>query len=566
MVLDKIIFIVIIILKIFLFPTSQSTDFEVHRNWKAITNSLSISEWYFYSDNKWTLDYPPLFAYMEYILGKISKIIDPNITNLKKYNYDSIKCKIFMRSTVLLGDLFLFFSIKFLSRNINLSLNKYLSLLISIQFYAGLVIIDNIHFQYNGILFGLFFISLGFIAKKKYIYGAIFYIICLCMKHIFIYFAPAYFLFYLEYIIINNIKKKKLKKLIINTILIGISICTVILISFLPFIAISIKERNFSQLIQIKNRLFPIQRGLLHTYWAPNFWALYSFLDKILYFSHINLSKKYKFIEKICNFFLKFKNNENNNIKTNTSSLGSSENGVSQITGFDMLPDIDMLKTNIIIGSFILIYFLKYFYEKNKNKMMKIKNKKIKEFIKHCIFSNLIFFNFGYQVHEKAFLNISILTLIYYIISIPNEEKKENEDKKEKIKKNIKFDIINSLSFIIIIIGIFAQLPLIHEASDYLVKTGLTIFYIVICKAIIFNNNDINSLLIIMVLIFGYIIFSLILDFLITFQKYFDYDIQISFIMMLKEINEKYPFLFLMLYSIFNGAFTQIIFILLFIF
>ena len=565
MVLDKIIFIVIIILKIFLFPTSQSTDFEVHRNWKAITNSLSISEWYFYSDNKWTLDYPPLFAYMEYILGKISKIIDPNITNLKKYNYDSIKCKFFMRSTVLLGDLFLFFSIKFLSRNINLSLNKYLSLLISIQFYAGLVIIDNIHFQYNGILFGLFFISLGFIAKKKYIYGAIFYIICLCMKHIFIYFAPAYFLFYLDYIIINNIKKKKLKKLIINTILIGISICTVILISFLPFIAISIKERNFSQLIQIKNRLFPIQRGLLHTYWAPNFWALYSFLDKILYFSHINLSKKYKIIEKICNFFLKFKNNENNNIKTNTSSLGSSENGVSQITGFDMLPDIDMLKTNIIIGSFILIYFLKYFYEKNKNKMMKIKNKKIKEFIKHCIFSNLIFFNFGYQVHEKAFLNISILTLIYYIISIPNEEKKENEDKKEKIKKNIKFDIINSLSFIIIIIGIFAQLPLIHEASDYLVKTGLTIFYIVICKAIIFNNNDINSLLIIMVLIFGYIIFSLILDFLITFQKYFDYDIQISFIMMLKEINEKYPFLFLMLYSIFNGAFTQIIFILLFI-
>ena len=217
------------------------------------------------------------------------------------------------------------------------------------------------------------------------------------------------------------------------------------------------------------------------------------------------------------------------------------------------------------IVSFILIYFLKYFYEKNKNKMMKIKNKKIKEFIKHCIFSNLIFFNFGYQVHEKAFLNISILTLIYYIISIPNEEKKENEDKKEKIKKNIKFDIINSLSFIIIIIGIFAQLPLIHEASDYLVKTGLTIFYIVICKAIIFKNNDINSLLIIMVLIFGYIIFSLILDFLITFQKYFDYDIQISFIMMLKEINEKYPFLFLMLYSIFNGAFTQIIFILLFI-
>ena len=124
------------------------------------------------------------------------------------------------------------------------------------------------------------------------------------MKHIFIYFSPAYFIFYFKYIIINNIQKRKFKKIIINTFLIGIGICIVLILSFLPFIAISIKEKNLSQLIQIKNRLFPVQRGLLHTYWAPNFWALYSFLDKILYFAHTNLNKKYKFLEKISNFFL----------------------------------------------------------------------------------------------------------------------------------------------------------------------------------------------------------------------------------------------------------------------
>ena len=112
MAVDIIIFLVIIIFKIFLFPTYQSTDFEVHRNWKAITNSLPISEWYFYADNKWTLDYPPLFAYLEYILGKLSKIFDPNITNLEKFNYNSITCKLFMRATVLLGDFLLFFSIR----------------------------------------------------------------------------------------------------------------------------------------------------------------------------------------------------------------------------------------------------------------------------------------------------------------------------------------------------------------------------------------------------------------------------------------------------------------------
>ena len=562
MVIDKIIFLVIVILKIFLFPTNQSTDFEVHRNWKAITNSLSISEWYYYSDNKWTLDYPPLFAYMEYIIGKISKLIDPNITNLENYNYNSIKCKVFMRATVLLGDLFLFFSIQFLSRNINISLSKYLILLFSIQFYAGLVIIDNIHFQYNGIIFGFFFISLGFIAKKKYIYGAILYFIVLCMKHIFIYFAPAYFIFYFQYIIINYIKKKKYKELLLNIISIGLGIITVLLISFLPFIAISIKETNFSQLIQIKKRLFPVQRGLLHTYWAPNFWALYSLVDKILYFFHNNSSYKFRFIEKICNFFLKYKNNKNENAKKNISSLGASEIGVSKETGFDILPDIDMKATNIIIISLILMYYLKYFYEKKKRN---IKKRKIKEFIRHCIFSNLIFFNFGYQVHEKAFLNISPLALIYYIISFDDEEKNLNIEKKEIIKYKKYFDSLNSLSFIIVIIGILAQLPLIHEPKDYLVKIGITITYIILCKSLIFNKNDINSLFHIKIIIFLYILYSLILDFLVNFVNYFSKDINCSLIIALEMINKKYPFLYLMLYSVFNGALTQIIFILLFV-
>ena len=550
-----------------MFPTYQSTDFEVHRNWKAITNSLPISEWYFYADNKWTLDYPPLFAYMEYILGKLSKIFDPNITNLEKFNYNSITCKLFMRATVLLGDCLLFFSIRFLSRNINLSLYKYLTLLFFIQFYAGLVIIDNIHFQYNGILFGIFFISLGFIAKKRYIYGAIFYFICLCMKHIFIYFSPAYFIFYFKYIIINNIQKRKFKKIIINTFLIGIGICIVLILSFLPFIAISIKEKNLSQLIQIKNRLFPVQRGLLHTYWAPNFWALYSFLDKILYFAHTNLNKKYKFLEKISNFFLKYKDNKSIYDRKNTSSLGASENGVSQETGFDILPDIDMKKTNIIIITFIFIYYIKYIYENYKTKNAKSKNDKIKEFIKNCIFSNLIFFNFGYQVHEKAFLNISILTLIHYIISFDNKEEKEiiNQDKKQRKKYRI-FDTLNSLAFIMIIIGILAQLPLIHEPEDYLIKVGLSITYIIVCKAIIFNKNDINSSFVTTIIIIFFVFFSINLDFLNTFQKYFDYNINFAPIKVLKEINEKYPFLYLMLYSVINGAFTQMIFLLLFIF
>ena len=143
------------------FLYSQSTDFEVHRNWKAITTSLPIDKWYFDSGSIWTLDYPPLFAYMEYILGMISKLFDENITVLSNYNYGNWSCKCYQRCTVLIGDILLFFALKKLSTSLKLSNKQSFNFRIAIQLFVGLVYIDNMHFQYNTILFSIFFFSIA---------------------------------------------------------------------------------------------------------------------------------------------------------------------------------------------------------------------------------------------------------------------------------------------------------------------------------------------------------------------------------------------------------------------
>ena len=91
-------------LKLLLFPSYYSTDYDVHRTWLAITHSRDASKWYAdqHPQNQWTLDYPPLFAMYEAILSKIAARVDMKIVEESERDYASVACIRFQRATVIL--------------------------------------------------------------------------------------------------------------------------------------------------------------------------------------------------------------------------------------------------------------------------------------------------------------------------------------------------------------------------------------------------------------------------------------------------------------------------------
>ena len=107
-------------LKLLMAPSYHSTDFEVHRNWMAITSTLPISQWYApapyrfadigcrpsrrnccpftrYTEetSEWTLDYPPLFAWFERLLAYPAALFDPAMLHVSKLPYISPECILF---------------------------------------------------------------------------------------------------------------------------------------------------------------------------------------------------------------------------------------------------------------------------------------------------------------------------------------------------------------------------------------------------------------------------------------------------------------------------------------
>ncbi|KAK6733080.1 hypothetical protein RB195_017068 [Necator americanus] len=365
-------------LKILLIPSYTSTDFEVHRNWMAITHNFPLSKWYYEATSKWTLDYPPFFAYFEKFLATIAYYCGLNdILTVQKSPVYNDRVLHFQRLSVIATDVLYILSCalfcfcdssrwKVLPKKIED--RSRIATFVILSCNAGLLMIDNIHFQYNSMLTALLILSIHFADTKNYLLSALFYCTLLNFKHIYLYYAPAYVVFFLRGYFFNTVSDLfRFSRTLTSGLKLAIVMAVPFTLAFMPFVIVG----GLTGLLQILSRLFPVSRGLTHAYWAPNFWAMYNVIDLILY-RVLSLWKPTLF----------------------TPPTYSS--GLVQVYDHSVLVTI----TPIISLMFVIASLAPLFATLFKSKVPDICT-----LLSLCAFS---FFFYGYHVHEKALLLIAI--------------------------------------------------------------------------------------------------------------------------------------------------------------
>ncbi|KAF6101934.1 ALG8 alpha-1,3-glucosyltransferase [Phyllostomus discolor] len=296
--------------------------------------------------------------------------------NVHNLNYNSSKTILFQRFSVIFTDALFVYAVhecckcidgKKASKELTEKPKFILSVLLLWNF--GLLIVDHIHFQYNGFLFGLMLLSIARLFQKRHVEGAFLFAVLLHLKHIYLYVAPAYGVYLLRSHCFTANKPDGSVRWnsfsYARFISLGLIVFLVSALSLGPFLALN-------QLPQVFSRLFPFKRGLCHAYWAPNFWALYSALDKVL--SVIGLKLKL--------------------LDPNKIPKASMTSGLVQQFQHTVLPSVTPLATLLctliaIAPSIFCLWF---------------KPQGPRGFLRCLILCALSSFMFGWHVHEKAIL------------------------------------------------------------------------------------------------------------------------------------------------------------------
>ena len=197
------------------------------------------------------------------------------------------------------------------------------------------------------------------------LYSGLLFAMLLCLKHIYLYLAPAYFVYLLRVYCLDP--KYILRLQFANILKLGTSIIGIFGVAFGPFAATG-------QLEQIKSRLFPFSRGLCHAYWAPNIWAMYSFADRLL----IALAPRLE-------------------LPINEQAVQSVTRGLVGDTSFAVLPNVTPEHCFGLTLTFQLIALTKLWLKPDWD-----------TFVGTITLCGYASFLFGWHVHEKAILLVLI--------------------------------------------------------------------------------------------------------------------------------------------------------------
>lgn len=431
----------------------------------AITYNLPIKQWYFDTTSQWTLDYPPLFAAFEFLLALFAHLLNlQEVLNLTESSIRSESVIVYQKVTVILSDIIYYVSIYKLcialepfiqkinqkKKNYesekeaptNLIVEKHLldtfcrpdtasriALLLLLQ--PGLLLVDHIHFQYNGLLSGIFILSLASILKGDYASGSFWFALLLNFKHIYLYCAPAYGMYLLtSYCLAKETSQARLFTFLKRFLKLSLVVVSVFLIVYLPF-------ADKSTLTQIVKRLFPFKRGLTHAYWAPNIWALYNTADKIL-------ATIFKSSLKV-----KFDLDSISGVKP-----VSSTSGLVLEYEHQYLPSVRPLTTFVLVVTFTLPLIFKF--------LLNIGRRSPELFLHSVTLAAFTSFLFGWHVHEKAII-VVLLTMIPLALINPT-----------LIPTFLRLTLA----------GTYSLFPLLYQPAEYLTKLTLLIAYYSYAKSL----------------------------------------------------------------------------------
>lgn len=237
----------------------------------------------------------------------------------------------------------------------------------------------------------------------------------LCMKHIYLYLAPAYFVFLLRTYCLSPRSIFRIQ--FWNCIKLGGGVAAIFGSAFGPF---ALK----GQMPQIISRLFPFARGLCHAYWAPNIWAMYSFVDRFLIAVAPRLGLPVK-----------------------EAALQSVTRGLVGDSSFAVLPDIGPRICFALTLVSQMVPLIKLFLAPTWD-----------NFVGAVTLCGYASFLFGWHVHEKAIL---LVIIPFSLIAL---------------KDRRHLSAFRPLA----VAGHVALFPLLFTPAEFPIKTVYTIFWLVI--------------------------------------------------------------------------------------